>query len=62
MKNPHIKNPEDEKKYKFFFEWIEKEGYEIDGDLFIELIAGPGRAKDKESFLDKLSVPVKKIK
>lgn len=57
-----FKKPEStkEKEYDFFFEWIEKNGYEIEGDFFIKLLAGPGRAKSRESFLDKLSVPVKK--
>ena len=60
FKNPESEKPKAQKNYDLFFEWIEKKGYEIDGDLFLKLLAGPGRAKSRENFIDKLMVAVKK--
>lgn len=62
FKNPEADKPGNEKNYDLFFEWIERSGYEIDGDLFLKLLAGPGRAKNTENFIDKLMIPVKKIR
>lgn len=45
--------------YDFLFNWIEEKGYEICGDMFIELFAGPDVARKEREFIQKLKVPIK---
>lgn len=51
--------PIKDENIKLLLEWIEKNNYSIDGDLFIEFRSGPGLIKNKENFLQLIRVPVK---
>ena len=47
--------------YKSIAEWMEINGYDFNGHLFLEYITSPSEINDKDGLISNLYIPVKKI-